>query len=244
MILAIMSDLHFENDQDKGRSFIDSLDSTGVDVLVLAGDIIATTNYFTMLGIYRQLCDKYPNVVMVSGNHEFYGNSVYRKENQLMRLNNEIGNLHWLDSTEVTINEQRFLGGTMWFSKDPGAQLYEKYMGDFGYIDNFVPWVYRKNKVFEEFLKENLKSTDIVVTHHLPSERCVASQFKGDPLNPFFLNDIEWLIKERQPKVFISGHTHSAFNFMLDKTQMICNPRGYTNERKASAFNKDMKITI
>ena len=39
MRLQLLSDLHFEFHRDGGRSFVDSLDPGGIDVLVLAGDI-------------------------------------------------------------------------------------------------------------------------------------------------------------------------------------------------------------
>src|SRR5450631_3269273 len=45
MKLQIMSDLHLEMHADRGAEFIRSLDPTGVDVLVLAGDITMARHY-------------------------------------------------------------------------------------------------------------------------------------------------------------------------------------------------------
>ena len=45
MKLQIMSDLHFEMHADGGAELIRELDQTGVDVLVLAGDITMARHY-------------------------------------------------------------------------------------------------------------------------------------------------------------------------------------------------------
>ena len=45
MKLQIMSDLHLEMHADRGAEFIRELDPTGVDVLVLAGDITMARHY-------------------------------------------------------------------------------------------------------------------------------------------------------------------------------------------------------
>jgi predicted phosphodiesterase len=232
MKIQLMSDLHFECYRDRGLDFIDSLDPTNVDVLILAGDIIATNNYDTLLDVFKQFCQKYPYVIFVPGNHEYYGSSVYRKENEFMRVRFTISNLHILNSAgNVTINGQRFIGGTMWFEEDPKNEPYKKYLNDFVHIENFEPWVYTRNQVFEERLTDTLTSDDIVITHHLPSDKSVPFIYKGDPVNAFFLHDMEWLIKDKQPKLWIHGHTHDSFDYFIDKTRILCNPKGYPSDK-------------
>ena len=245
MKILIMSDLHFEQYQDRGISFIKDLKSEGVDVLVLAGDILSTSTYSTRLNVFKAFCDKYPHVVFVAGNHEMYGNSVYRVENQLMRLANDLSNLHILDSSTVEINGQRFIGATGWFKKDPDQTKQDRdCMGDFWYIENFVPWVYQKNKTFNAFLKKELKSSDICISHHLPSYLSIHPIFKNDRLNQFFVNNCEKLIKERQPKLFIHGHTHFAMSYNIGNTKVICNPKGYLSETNYSGFNPYLTIDV
>jgi hypothetical protein len=144
----------------------------------------------------------------------------------------------------VDIKGQRFVGGTMWFREDPNTIKYEKYMGDFSYIKQFVPWVYSKNRKFIDCIEKDLRAEDIVITHHLPSSLSVAKQFEGSILNPFFLCDMEILIAEKQPRIWIHGHTHIPCKYNIGKTQIICNPRGYPNSGEGSGFNPNLKIDI
>jgi predicted phosphodiesterase len=247
MKISTMSDLHFEQYQDRGLSFIESLNSDGIDVLCLPGDILATSNYDTRLKVFTAFCQKFKHVVYCGGNHEMYGNSVYRVENQMMRLGNDLPNLHILDNSFVMIDGQRFIGGTGWFkfSKDTTPQD-EANMSDFIAIENFKPWVFRKNKAFNELMKKELNENDIAVSHHLPTYLAVHPFFKNSRLNQFFVNDCEKLIKERQPKLWLAGHTHFQFDIMVGKTRLVINPKGYKEEAYSSGshFNKNLVIEI
>jgi hypothetical protein len=61
--------------------------------------------------------------------------------------------------------------------------------------------------------------------------RCVSAQYKGSPLNPFFVCDVENIIYERTPKLWIHGHTHDSVDLKLGDTRIVCNPIGYPHER-------------
>jgi hypothetical protein len=67
----------------------------------------------------------------------------------------------------------------------------------------------------------------VVVTHHLPSQRCVAPQWAGHPLNPFFVCELDALIQERRPAIWIHGHTHDSVDVRVGETRILCNPFGY-----------------
>ena len=82
------------------------------------------------------------------------------------------------------------------------------------------------------WLERTVQEGDVVVTHHLPSRRSVAPQFAGDPLNAFFLCDMERLILARQPLWWIHGHTHHPFDYQLGQTRVVANPRGYPSEAR------------
>ena len=46
MIVQLLSDLHLEMHRDDGRSFLASLDPSGVDLLIVAGDVHSGRHYF------------------------------------------------------------------------------------------------------------------------------------------------------------------------------------------------------
>jgi predicted phosphodiesterase len=71
MKLQIMSDLHFEMHADGGAELIRDLDPTGVDVLVLAGDITMARHYEDLANVFKPLARKYRHILYVPGNHEY-----------------------------------------------------------------------------------------------------------------------------------------------------------------------------
>lgn len=247
MKIQIVSDLHLEFDRDKFQSFINDLDPTGVDVLVLAGDICTARN---MVGIIGAICRRYSEakVVWVHGNHEFYGSdreTVHRLSKQAV---DENPNLRWLDNSWTEIDGQRFIGTPLWFRYEPSNEPLEELMNDFHVIRGFKGWVYKENKRATDFLRNEMKEGDIVVTHHLPAERSVHPIYKGDGLNCFFLCDMEETILERWPAVWIHGHTHHSFNYEIDheggKCRVVCNPRGYNPMALNVGFVVDKIISV
>jgi predicted phosphodiesterase len=75
MKLQIMSDLHLEMHADGGAAFIRALDPTGVDLLVLAGDITMAQHYEDLETVFEPLATKYHQILYVPGNHEYYRSS-------------------------------------------------------------------------------------------------------------------------------------------------------------------------
>jgi len=101
---------------------------------------------------------------------------------------------------------------------------------DFSVIEDFESWVYEENARAVDFLDQQLRPGDIVVTHHLPSQRCVAPRFVGNPLNPFFVCDLTELILERRPRLWLHGHSHASTRIQIGETTVLCNPFGYMGE--------------
>jgi len=229
MKIQILSDLHFEFDNHWPDSFMADVypKDQDVDVLVLAGDI-SLIDYGLIFAL-EQFAVLYPHVVYVTGNHEYYRVSPHIVHNRLEALNRKLDNFHWLDHECVTINGQKFAGTSLWFREHPENILYERMLSDFLVISGFDPWVYEQNDRAETFLNENTDKDTIVVTHHLPTEQSVDSRFKGSQLNRFFLCDMEDLIWDKQPKLWIHGHTHGNCDYLVGETRVVCNPRGYTH---------------
>jgi Icc-related predicted phosphoesterase len=245
MKLQILSDLHLDFHKDKGRGFIKSMDPTGVDVLVLAGDLAEgiCLDYGTML---RSICAKYPHVVMVTGNHELYRGSPESVETLRKSYNASIPNLHWLENEIWEHQGCRFLGCTLWFRQDVFAFRYEDHMADFDVIRDFNPWVYYQNAESIRFLESRMEPGDIVVTHHMPSVRSVAPQFRESGMNIFFVCAMDRVIEEHKPALWVCGHTHTAHSYLAgstDATQVVCNPLGYPREGE-SMFKDKLVVDV
>jgi hypothetical protein len=82
-----------------------------------------------------------------------------------------------------------------------------------------VAWLKKK-------LAEPFAGKTVVVTHHCPGWGSVAERYKKDWITPCFASD---LVRLMGPPVslWIHGHTHDSFDYVVRGTRVICNPRGY-----------------
>jgi predicted phosphodiesterase len=84
-----------------------------------------------------------------------------------------------------------------------------------------------------------------VITHHLPSYKCIDEKYHGDPKNSFYASDLDYLMEKYKINYWIHGHTHVTVYKQIFNTRVICNPRGYCNrERENNNFNYSYVITI
>ena len=244
MRIQVLSDLHFEFHADAGASFVASLDARGVDVLVLAGDIAVGKGIGPALDL---VCARYADasVVYVHGNHEHYGS--HRKD--VVTITGAActrnANLHWLDGDVVDIDGVRILGAPLWFRRPTGDTQYLKVaMSDFTQIRDFESWVYAENERAIAFFERELRRGDIVVTHYLPAEASIAPRWKGDLLNPFFVCDVEPLIRERAPALWIHGHTHDSVDVTVGTTRILANPFGYVRHETNRDFQERAIVEV
>ncbi|WNM70107.1 calcineurin-like phosphoesterase [Myxococcus phage Mx1] len=247
MRLHIMSDLHLDLMQDYGQSFVASLPVDGDEVLVLAGDILslAPRHESDTYRLFDSLCSRYDSIVYVPGNHDFWHTSVPEALQALGVLEQQFDPLVILQSgSPRQVRGQRFLGDTMWFPHERDNIDYERFMPDFQKTFGLGSFAYRRNSDFTAFLRDKCKPSDIVVTHHLPSRNSIPREFKYSQLNRFFVSEQDAVIEKNRPGLWIHGHTHTAFNYVLKDTRIICNPYGYQGEESRLYFNPDLKLEI
>jgi Icc-related predicted phosphoesterase len=243
MKLHEMSDLHLEGKNWKQFAQHILPDGKDVDALILAGDIAPLL--MSNIEVYKELCKKHKWVFYVPGNHEYYKTSIHEAERVLAILEKEINNLVVLRAGSISqLEGRRIIGGTMWFKDDPMNFAYEHLVNDFRLIEGFKPWIYEENKKFLDFLQDELREGDIVITHHMPSALSVAERFKNDPGNRFFLCEISHLILERNPALWFHGHTHDPFDYRLGNTRIYCNPMGYSKEMSNTDFKNRFVVEV
>jgi Icc-related predicted phosphoesterase len=241
MRIQLLSDLHFEHQADVGRSFVASLNPDVCDVLVLAGDIC--TVEAGLLNAITLFCQRFQQVVLVPGNHEFYGTTRGRVNATLQKARRRNPNLHLLQRDVVEIGGKRFLGTPLWFPPTPTAKLNEAVWSDFSCIQGFAKWVYQENAMDMEFFRRELREGDIVVTHYLPSFQSVHPRYAGEPNNCYFVCSLlDELIEDRKPAVWMHGHTHESADYMIGSTRIVCNPFGYADLGMLNGPFQDEKI--
>src|SRR5690606_6618458 len=115
-------------------------------------------------------------------------------------------NFHYLNHRVLELDNRRFLGTPLWFQHTLGAPKYA--MNDFTQIYQFESWVYDENAKAKAFLHAEMRNDDIVMMHYLPTPQSIHPKYTGSKLNVFFVDDIESLIIEREPRLIQHGHTH------------------------------------
>jgi len=103
--LLVLSDLHLE------FALFEPPDPALYDIVVLAGDIRQGPRAVQWAGLDSTFGGR--PVVLVPGNHEFYGNERTRTL-KLLREAAAGSNVHLLDRDKVVIGGVRFLGATLW----------------------------------------------------------------------------------------------------------------------------------
>jgi hypothetical protein len=231
--VQIVSDLHLEWYQDRGRKLLEELYwDPGADALILAGDIGCMGRLRGTLELaFTFLSARFPSVFYVPGNHEFYGSLAVVVLEKLRKLAAEYPKVTLLEPGVIgKCGDRRVVGATLWFPFGPKNEEHAHEMTDFQVIKHFRPWVYEQNTQHVAWLTEAVREGDLVVTHHLPSRRSIPLRYVTDPTNVFFLCDLEALIVERQPALWAHGHTHHSFRYTIGATTVVANPRGYPGE--------------
>jgi predicted phosphodiesterase len=161
MRIAVCSDLHLEF-----APIV--LENSGVDVLVLSGDILVEhdldvfdrrqyemgfmTNRSVVFHEFMQNCsEKFPHVIYVAGNHEHYHGDFAKTMPELKRKLAYLSNVHVLDKEVFKLDDVTFIGGTLWtdMNKEDPLTLYQikSMMNDFRCVDNSHRFVNFKARV-------------------------------------------------------------------------------------------------
>jgi Icc-related predicted phosphoesterase len=252
MRLLVMSDLHFEFHRDGGESFCASYrDFDDYDVAVVAGDLCDSKSIDASVS---WLGKTFKRTVLVMGNHEAYGASVGEAESALRRacrrpLPDARGEVTLLEQESFSEDRSgqggvRLVGSTLWFPHDEAGRRLEWTMNDFEQIRGLGEEVDRRHRVTKEWLWETLTNRDVLVTHHLPSVHSVHPKHAGSNLNRFFVGDIEELIRRRQPRLVIHGHTHENCDYFIGETRVVCNPFGYRTHALNPRFREHFVIEV
>ena len=243
MRIQPVSDLHLEFDPDHGKRFASSLPVLG-DVLVLAGDVLPIRRPPHVREMLDWFCARFPRVIYVPGNHEYYKTSPAAGWALLASCAREFPNLHLLDGAVTEIDGTRFVGATLWFPPTQDEEQYRPFLADFSLIESFVPWVHEAHARDLAFLQREVRPGDVVITHFLPHPGSVAPQYQGSPLNRFFLaGDATPLVEERGARLWIHGHTHVSSDYRVGTTRVLCNARGYPAEQGTS-MNPELVIEV
>ncbi|WAG79128.1 metallophosphoesterase family protein [Metapseudomonas furukawaii] len=232
MRIHLLSDLHNEF-----NTF--TPEQLNVDVVILAGDIDKKTRGVA----WAKQVFTCP-VLYVPGNHEYYSGHLINTLQKLRLAGND--QVIVLDRDDRIIHDVRFLGATMWTDFAVTGDVVtasmsaQHRMSDFRQIrtDN-----YRRIRP-SDLAKESSKTRDwllaklsiphdgptVVITHHAPSLKSLqGNPHAGTHLDAAYANSWEDLMGN-SVAMWVHGHVHTAVDYEVAGTRIVCNPRGYPGE--------------
>lgn len=247
MKIQIASDLHLENWQrDLPHPVYQFKPDKNRDLLIVAGDMTDGNREWGLPFLQREL--EISPVIFVPGNHEYY----YATKEDVDRFwrvyAGEHAGFHYLNNDRATLGGLVFYGAE-WCSDfwgDPQHYYFERDIADFRLTRDWST-----TRHLEEFRRvtDNMAAlsgkVDVVITHFPPTLEAIdQALYKDDPLNPYFINDCEWLVRRLQPKLWVSGHTHSPFDYRVGGTRVVINPCGYLQETPMPGFSVMKTIEV
>ncbi len=250
MKIRVLSDLHLEfHDWVPPRA--------DADVVVLSGDI-----HVGVRGIeWARRSFPMTPVVYIPGNHEFYGGDVRELREELLAMGRRY-EIDVLDGRVAVVGGVRFLGATLWTDfalngTDAGSiqramAVARSGMSDFHIIRHasrtFCPADARAIHTEQvQWLRVSLTEVfvgpTVVVTHHLPLRQSIHPKYFGSDLNAGFASDLGDLMGT-PISLWIHGHTHESFDYAVNGTRVVCNPRGYWPIELNAAFEPTLVLDV
>ena len=257
MKLWVLSDLHLEIAPLK-----EPLKIPDADICIVAGDV---TNKGILPSINWLATHIGPHVpvVFVAGNHEFYKSFMTSSLDAASKIDSGSG-VHFLENSCVTIKDVVFCGATLWTDFDLFGQDWRELamrrvkvaMNDYNQINlQKQPYsglqpvhTYKKHvesrRFLERCLEHNKGKKIVVVTHHAPSMRSVESKYRDDIVTTAFASDFDEFIETKQPALWVHGHVHHQVDYVVGKTRVVVNPRGYPGEASFRTFKPALIIEL
>lgn len=235
MRIRLLSDLHLEHSH-RHPPFV--LPDADADVVVLAGDIDNGTRAIDWAE--KTFPDR--PVLYVPGNHEYYDADMQSAIVELRARAEQSSNVRLLDNAEVILDRVRFLGSTLWtdfdlFGREEMAEAMRQslhYVVDFRAIrvgdGRLTPQqtvdLHRQAVDFlEAGLARPFAGKTVVITHHAPHPGSVHPRWNGNRVNAAFVSDLTRLMGT--PALWMHGHTHDSFDYVVRGTRVLANPMGY-----------------
>ena len=252
--IQIASDLHLEFPENR-----DFLEKNPIipkaKILLLAGDIVSDNKRDKAEFFFKKWQNDFKLIIEVPGNHDYYGGTI----SSVLPSWHELAPNHVkMNNTGQTFYGIKFICSTLWSYVPSQSETYtHRSINDYHQIRKKSPDDMRNltvkdtnefNKISVAYLYEELqKPFDgkiVVLTHHLPSNKCISPKFYNSPLNPAFVNSLDDLIQfNQQISLWVHGHSHDFRDIKIGNTRVVRNPLGYV-EHEGITFKKDFVVKI
>lgn len=256
--IGLVSDLHLEGSNTQ-------LENPGWDYLCIAGDL--SVEHELIVHFFSYVAPIDIPIIYVLGNHEYEGKRLDENVNKLKNMLKPFDNVHLLDNESIIIDGIKFIGSSLWTNFELNGVDEKKKSMDFAkynVVDFSAIFMKNENSSYvvltpEKMAQMNDKSCDfieyelrkvpfdgpkVVVSHFAPHPNSIAPQYaKYD--NSYWVSNLEHLMGFSD--YWFHGHTHNSFNYEIEGTKVICNPRGFSriyNIAQNANFQPDFFVEV
>lgn len=258
MQIRVLSDIHIDiNENYPIPEFKDDI------FTIVAGDISGdpvVSSYW--------IEDNIKHGVFVHGNHDLVYNKLEQPlQEQKLIFKNKFpldANVSYLDNQYKIIDDIVFIGCCLYTdykyngSVNKNMKIALKGLNDFkwgqieenGKIVKLEPRHYLAmfNESFA-FIKHTLKKFKdkkcVLITHHCVSPLQIDPKYFSSSINASFVSDLtEFIEKQDNLALVVTGHTHTSSDLMIGNTRVICNPYGYRGWEHNTNFNPDLIVEV
>lgn len=204
----------------------------------------------------KNVSEEFPNVVVIAGNHEFYNGRWHASLEHLREEWEAYDNIYFLERERVILGDVTFIGATLWTDmnrNDPITKYGIRFgMNDFKLIRNDHREYSRldpddvviRHRTSMDYIMSAMKLSTgctekvVIVGHHSPSKQSIHPKYANcEVTNGGYSSDLEdFIYRNPRIKVWFHGHTHEGFDYQVNETRILCNPRGYANDSRSLLF--------
>lgn len=260
MKVRVISDLHIDINEDYPITYDDDI------FTIVAGDISGDP-IISVEWIKQNI----KNGLIIHGNHDFVYNSLnipfQDQQNIFVNSFPLDSDVSYLNNQYKIINDIVFIGSCLYTDYKYGGKVKDNLKLASYCLNDFSWGKYKENdkivqlnpkhylNMFKEsfdFIKSTLhKFKDkkcVLITHHGISPLQLSPKYVTSNLNASYISNLEdFVMKQDNLVLVVSGHIHNNSDFMLGNTRVVCNPYGYRHYRYGETnlnFNKNLIIEV
>lgn len=258
LTVQVASDLHIEIYEDNDD--LSHLIKPSAPYLFLLGDIglISRKNYKTFL---LSMAEKFEKVVVIAGNHEYYGMDHEKANAEMKKICALHDNLVYGEKNCIKIKGINILTTTLWSNVKKEKLWISMCLNDYHMIEKkskdsisgmsliTVDDTNQWHKECLNWMKQEIakckKNNEkcIVMTHHGPLKNMGTSEptfYDGKNAEAFTTDLSKIVIEEPSVIGYFYGHTHWFQDLTFKNTRIVSNPYGY----KGTCKSYDNSFTI
>ena len=203
---------------------------------------------------------------VIAGNHIVY-NFKRKTIQDLQQMERDLfsksDRWHFLEKDYKVFDDEKIVifGATLWSDYEVGHASQEwnmyaasKYMNDFrlglaydekGEVESLSPeWCLEQHKetlkVLDEVCKKYPDYSVVVLTHHCPGVKSIASRYSGNDCNGAYASNLDdFIVNHPNIKVWCCGHVHHTHSYDIAQCKVLANPHGYDRYYESNGWKSD-----